>query len=116
MRLTYRFREDTHVYWKYNRGWKPGHYNATGSRITGITIAEPETIDAFETGLHAEWFGGMLGGDASLFYYNYQDYQIFIAQQFAGGGPEFVMLNANDAEVYGAEIDALVRPWAGRVR
>jgi len=113
LRLTYRFREDTHVFWKYTRGWKPGHYNATGSLITGITIAEPETIDAFETGVRAEWFGGLLSGDASLFYYNYENYQIFIAQQFAGGGPEFVILNANNAEVYGAEIDAVVRPWDG---
>jgi iron complex outermembrane recepter protein len=113
LRLTYRFREDTHAYWKYTRGWKPGHYNATGSRVTGISIARPEVIDAFETGLRAEWFGGVISGDASLFYYNYTDYQIFTAQQFAGGGPEFVILNANDAEVYGAEIDAVVRPWDG---
>ncbi len=113
LKLTYRFNEDTHVYWKYNRGWKPGHYNATGSRIQQISIADPETIDAFETGLRAEFFGGILSGDASLFYYNYADYQIFTAQQFAGSGPEFVILNANDAEVYGAEIDALIRPWVG---
>jgi iron complex outermembrane recepter protein len=113
LRLTYRFREDTHVYWKYNRGWKPGHYNATGSPVSGITVAEPETIDAFETGVRAEWFGGFLSGDAQLFYYNYENYQIFLAQQFAGGAPEFVVINANNAEVYGGEIDALIRPWAG---
>jgi outer membrane receptor protein involved in Fe transport len=113
IRLTYRFREDAHAYWKYNRGWKPGHYNATGSRVQGITIADPEFIDAFETGLRAEWFGGVVGAEASLFYYNYKDYQIFTAQQFAGSSPEFVVINANDAEVYGAEIDALVRPWDG---
>lgn len=114
LRLTYRFREDTHAYWKYNRGWKPGHYNATGSPISGITTAQPETIDAFETGLRAEWFGGTLSGDVSLFYYRYQNYQIFSAFQFAGGPPEFIVLNANEAEVYGAEIDAVLRPpWEG---
>jgi outer membrane receptor protein involved in Fe transport len=113
IRLTYNFTEDTHMYWKYNRGWKPGHYNATGSPVSGITTAKPETIDAFETGLRADWFGGILSGDASLFYYNYKNYQIFTAQQYAGGAPEFVVINANDAEVYGAEIDALLRPWPG---
>jgi outer membrane receptor protein involved in Fe transport len=51
----------------------------------------------------------MLSGEASLFYYNYQSYQIFTAQQFAGSGPEFVVINANDAEVYGAEVNARVR-------
>jgi outer membrane receptor protein involved in Fe transport len=114
IRLTYRFSEDTHVFWKYTRGFKPGHYNATGSKISGITKAEPEYIDAYETGLRSEWFGGMLSGEASLFYYNYQGYQIFTAQQFAGSGPEFIVINANDAEVYGAEVNATVRaPWQG---
>ncbi len=113
LRLTYRFREDAHAFWKYTRGWKPGHYNATGSRVRGVTIADPEFIDAFETGLRASWFDRRLTLDLSLFYYNYKDYQIFTAQQFAGTGPEFVILNANDAEVYGAELELLVRPWDG---
>jgi outer membrane receptor protein involved in Fe transport len=113
LRLTYRFRDDTHAYWKYTRGWKPGGYNATASRDTGPTIADPEKIDAFELGLRGAWFDARLTLDASLFYYSYQDYQIFTAQQFLGGTPEFVILNANDAEVYGSEIDASARPWEG---
>ncbi len=113
VRLTYRFREDTHAYWKYTRGWKPGTYNATSAPDTGVSIADPEVIDAFETGLRGSWLDGRLGLDFSLFYYDYTDYQIFIAQQFAGGQPEFVIINANSAEVYGAEIDAIARPWPG---
>ncbi len=113
IRLTYRFREDTHAYWKYTRGWKPGTYNATSSPNTGVSTADPETIDAFETGLRGSWFDGRLAIDTSLFYYDYKDYQIFTAQQFAGGQPEFVIINANSAEVYGAEVDAVIRPWLG---
>jgi len=113
VRLTYRFREDTHAYWKYTRGWKPGTYNATSSLTQGVTTARPEIIDAFETGMRGSWFDGRAGLDLSLFYYSYQDYQLFTAQQFAGGNPEFVIINANNAEVYGAEIDAVARPWPG---
>jgi outer membrane receptor protein involved in Fe transport len=113
IRLTYRFREDTHAYWKYTRGWKPGTFNATSSLATGVSIAEPESIDAFETGVRGSWFEGRVGLDLSVFYYNYQDYQLFTAQQFSGGQPEFVILNADKAEVYGAEIDAVARPWLG---
>ena len=119
IRLTYRFREDTHVYWKYTRGWKPGTYNATGSLRnpnetgSGVLPAEPETIDAFETGMRGSWLEGRLGLDFSIFYYNYRDYQLFTSQQFFGGQPEFVILNADRAEVYGAEIDAVARPWIG---
>jgi iron complex outermembrane receptor protein len=125
VRLTYRFREDTHVFWKYTRGWKPGTYNATSNalqdvqtnqRFLNISVAEPETIDAFETGVRGSWLDGRLGLDFSIFYYDYKDYQLFIAQQFAVAGsgvPEFVILNAESAEVYGAEIDATARPWLG---
>jgi outer membrane receptor protein involved in Fe transport len=113
VRLTYRFREDTQAFWKYTRGWKPGTFNATAASRTGITTAEPEKIDSFETGLRGSWFQGRFGIDASFFYYAYTDYQIFTAQQFLGGNPEFVILNANDAEVYGTEVDATARPWTG---
>jgi len=113
VRLTYRFREDTHAFWKYTRGWKPGTYNATSSLVAGVSVADPETIDAFETGLRGSWFEGRLGLDFSFFYYAYNDYQLFTAQQFSGGQPEFVILNADEAEVYGAEVDAVGRPWPG---
>ncbi len=113
IRLTYRFREDTHVFWKYTRGWKPGTYNATSSISAGVSTAKPETLDSFETGLKGSWFEGRLNLDFSLFYYKYENYQLFTAQQFAGGQPEFVILNANKAEVYGAEVDVSGRPWDG---
>jgi outer membrane receptor protein involved in Fe transport len=122
IRLTYRVREDTHLFWKYTRGWKPGTYNATsalrkdfaGNDVApDISVAKPEQIDAFETGLRGSWLDGRLGLEAQFFYYAYRDYQIFTAQQFSGGQPEFVILNAEDAEVYGAEVDATARPWSG---
>jgi iron complex outermembrane receptor protein len=113
IRLTYRFREDTHVYWKFTRGWKPGSVNATASQFSGPTVASPEQIDSFEAGMRGAYFDGQLTFDANLFFYNYSDYQIFTAQQFLGGNPEFVILNAKDAEVFGAEVEATARPWEG---
>jgi outer membrane receptor protein involved in Fe transport len=112
VRLTYRFRDDTHAFWKYTRGWKPGSFNATASIFSGPTVARPEEIDSFEGGLRGSWFDGVVGLDASLFFYSYSDYQIFTAQQFLGGTPEFVILNAEDAEVYGSELEGTLRsPW-----
>jgi outer membrane receptor protein involved in Fe transport len=136
VRLTYRFREDTHAYWKYTRGWKGGHFNATTNNLRvfgpedlptppgqtpdptrgrkqGVTVAEPETIDAFEGGIRGSWLQGRLGLDLSVFYYNYQNYQIFVAQESFLGDPNFLILNANDAEVYGAEADIVARPFPG---
>jgi len=113
VRLTYRFRDDTHAFWKYTRGWKPGTYNATSSLAQGVSVADPERIDAFETGMRGSWFDGRLDLDFAFFYYSYHDYQLFIAQQFSGGQPEFVILNADKAEVYGAEVEAVAKPWEG---
>jgi hypothetical protein len=42
-------RDDTHVFWKYTRGWKPGTYNATASQFLGPTVANRK-IDSFEAG------------------------------------------------------------------
>jgi outer membrane receptor protein involved in Fe transport len=113
VRLTYRFREDTHAYWKYTRGWKGGHFNATSSLLEGVTSAEPEEIDAFEVGLRGSWFDGIFNFDTSFFYYSYDDYQLFTIQQNLGSQPEFVVLNASDARVFGAEVDTTLRPWTG---
>jgi outer membrane receptor protein involved in Fe transport len=113
VRLTYRFREDTHSYWKYTRGWKPGHFNATASGFQPILPAKPETIDAFETGLRGSWFEGRLGLDLSIFYYSYDDYQLFTVKVDSGESPEFVVINASNAEVYGSEIDLVARPFPG---
>jgi len=112
-RLTYRFREDTHAFFKYTRGWKGGHFNATASDRLLVTAAEPETIDAFEAGVRGSWFGGRLNAQFSTFYYDYSNYQIFTARQVLGAPPEFVVLNASSAEVYGAELDLVARPLPG---
>ena len=114
IRLTYRFAEGIHALWKYTHGWKGGHYNATATLQNNmpLTVAGPEEIDAFEFGLRGAWFDGRVGLNASLFYYDYNDYQIFTTQQSIAG-LDFVVLNANDARVFGAEIETQLRPWVG---
>ena len=113
IRLTYRFNEEVNVFWKYTRGWKPGTVNATASQFTGPTVASPERIDAFEAGLNGTWLDGALTLDGSFFFYNYKNFQIFTAQQFFGGNTEFVVLNADNAEVIGVELDGDAKPWKG---
>ena len=113
IRLTYRFREDTHAYMKYVRGWKSGTFNATASPAKVVSVAEPESNDSFEIGLRGSWFDGRIGLDLSLFYLGYDQYQIFTVENDFGVPPEFVILNANDAEVYGSELDLIGRPWEG---
>lgn len=111
IRLTYNFTQDAHAYWKYTRGWKGGQFNATGSLTDGVTYAEPEENNAYETGLRAAWFDNRVGLNLSIFYYDYSNYQLFTVQNSAGATPEFVVINANDVQVYGSEITLDTRPW-----
>jgi len=113
LRLTYRFREDTETYWKYTRGWKGGHYNATSSDVQTVSVADPEENNAFEVGTRGSYWDDRLGINAAFFYYAYNNYQIFTAQQFLNGQPEFVIINAEEAESYGFEADIVGEPWEG---
>jgi iron complex outermembrane receptor protein len=113
--LTYHFGEDVSVYWKYSRGWKGGHFNAVAQKIENLQPVEPETIDAFEVGLRGRWLDGRLGLGVSLFYYSYTDYQVFIVEDAVGAPPTYQIVNANDAEVYGGELDVRAEPIDGLV-
>ncbi|MEM9316710.1 MAG: TonB-dependent receptor, partial [Pseudomonadota bacterium] len=113
LRLTYNFREDSHAYWKYTRGWKGGHYNATASLTDGVTYADPEQNNAYETGLRAAWFDARLNLDMSLFYYDYNNYQLFTISNSFGANPEFVVINAQGVNIFGSEVEVNGRPWDG---
>jgi len=114
--LNYRFSEDVSAYWKYSHGWKPGTFNtiaqtcSVGQPQCGLTFAEPETIDAWETGLRGSWLDGRIQGTGSLFYYKYANYQVFVVADASGAPPTLQIVNANDAQVYGAEVEFRVEP------
>ncbi len=112
IRLDYHFGETTDLFVKYGHGWKSGHFNAASSVDTaGIQQAEPEEIDAWEAGFRGAWFDHRLALNSSFFYYRYQNYQVFTFVQGFNVPPELKVINANDAENYGAEIEVNLRPW-----
>jgi iron complex outermembrane receptor protein len=115
--LLWRPTEESQVYWKYSRGWKAGHINADSSLALldrdGVVPAEPETIDAFETGLRTRYFDGRVGLGANLFYYKYKDYQVFFTSSDNFAPPARRIINADDAEVYGGEADIRLEPFDG---
>jgi iron complex outermembrane receptor protein len=100
-------------YWKYSHGWKSGVYNSNsppGADNASDPLARPELIDAFEWGLKASFLESRVRTSASLFYYAYQDYQVFLFEDVPNAVPFLKVINANDAEVLGAEADAEIRP------
>ena len=111
--LRYHFNEDISSYVKYTHGWKGAQLNAGTAKSLAdepISAADPETIDAFEIGMHGEWWDGRIALDLALFHYTYSDYQVFIIQNDFGSIPQRVVINADDAIYYGAEANLQVSP------
>jgi outer membrane receptor protein involved in Fe transport len=113
VRLTYRPTEETSIYAKFTHGWKSGTFNATGSARLGVTSAKPEEIDAFEIGLRGSYFDNRLNLNLSMFHYAYTNYQLFTSLTAFQSPPQFIILNASDVELYGAEVEATILPWEG---
>ena len=114
--ITYHPTEEIRFYAKYSHGWKPGHFN--GGAVFAdqiIAPADPEQVNAFEVGLKSTWWDARMSFDVSAFYYDYTDLQVFNVQNSEGGLPLLQLINANDAEVYGAEVDLGLRPLEGLV-
>jgi iron complex outermembrane receptor protein len=107
--------QENNVYIKYSRGWKGGHFNGGAStRFDIITGVNPEIVDAYELGLRAHWFDGRLMTNVTGFFYDYQDLQVFKLEQSPTAG--FVtakLINAQDATVYGIELDIAAQPIEG---
>ena len=98
--LNHDWTDNVMVYLTYNRGFKSGVY--TGVVTSGVVQdpVDPETIDAYETGIKGEFLEGRLRLNIAAFFYDYDNIQL---QRVDAG--RAILLNAAKAEVYGFEID-----------
>jgi len=108
--LTYRFNDTSAAYWKYSRGFKAGHFNSNSAEEPP---AKAETIDSFETGMRASWLDERIRLRGAFFYYQYKQYQVFTFEDQPGSPPTLEIINANDAQVFGIEVDADIQPLQG---
>lgn len=101
---------DAHaLYVRYATGFRPGGFN-TAQPATTVRedlepqlIYQPEDAVSYETGWKGELFGGLIKGEAALFYTQTQDVQVVTAPSATARG--FVLQNAGDAYIYGAELE-----------
>ncbi len=92
---------------KYSRGWKGPHINGgtlgenqlVAGGLTLIDPVEPEDVNALEIGFKAMLFDNRVRLNAAGFYYDYENLQ--------------KLINANDADIYGVEIELETRPLEG---
>jgi len=108
--LDYRPNEDWLVYAKYSRGNKAGGYNAGAAMIFDAATAfeyQGEVLTSYEAGFKATFFGGKARINASIFNYDYNDFQSFSQQ-----GVNLIVFNT-DAENTGGEIELIANPAEG---
>jgi len=110
--IKYRIDELKSVYIQYTHGWKSAQFSARSGIVPGdvIDVADPEKIDAFELGFDGSWLEERLKLNGAFFWYSYQDFQVFTFTNDTGVPPTRIVLNADDARVFGAELEATLEP------
>ncbi len=111
--LTYKFTPDLVGYAKYSRGYKAGGFQAdviSPPPNTPPTSFEfdPEYVNNYEAGLKGRWLDGRLTINSAIFYLDYSN-----KQERVNTGISFVISNAGEARVKGAEVEVMAIPLEG---
>jgi len=100
--LDHNFAPDVLAFLSFNSGFKSGGFEPS---VLTASPFRPETLDAYEAGIKADVLPQTLRVNASLFDYDYKEIQVEQLQQAA-----IEIINGAGARVYGADIDAELRP------
>ena len=96
--IDHKLADDVLVYASFNRGFKSGGFNLLTPNDPGY---EPETLDAYETGVKVEAFDRKLRINTAFFYYDYTNIQLpFFTDTGLVG-----IANGPSAKLYGADVD-----------
>lgn len=101
---------DTLVYASFSKGYNSGGF-AGGASTDPLQLApfRSEKLYAYEAGIKTDLLDRHLRFNASAFYYDYRDLQVFIFD-LAGPVPVQRKLNAGNARIYGLEAEVTARP------
>src|ERR1700722_19599031 len=105
--VEFRPEKDVLMYFGVNRGVKAGSYNALilpPALPPGEIPYQPEELLTFEPGIKLSALDRRLIFNASIFYYDYHNYQAFTFQSASG------YVQNRDATNYGADVEITGRP------
>ncbi|MEE4201363.1 TonB-dependent receptor [Erythrobacter sp.] len=106
---------DKLVYASYSRGFRSGGFNGRAATPSSLGPFEPETVDAYEIGLKADWLDNRLRTNFALYQTDYNNKQEELvratAPEFAALNPqETVVENAASARIRGFEAEVVAVP------
>lgn len=116
--LSYKPGTNSQIYASASRGFKSGGFNGRANGLADLTLVvngqsqlvtsfAPETVWTYETGAKASFLGGAVYLAANVFYSDFKNFQARV-----GGGAVgvFPVLNAGRMSIWGAEVEAVVKP------
>ena len=101
--------EDTLIYLGRSKGFKSGSYNVV-SLYTAPEYIEPETVISDEIGIKSTFFDGAIQLNAAIFKTSVENLQVMKVSLLSGGA--VTVENAAEAEIKGAEMDAIIVPFS----
>ena len=104
LQLDWRANDDTLIFVSANRGIKGGNFAPSANVGLSNIKHDEEVLLSYEIGVKAEFSEGLARLNATVFYYDYEDYQAFT---FSDGTPS--VANA-DATNMGAEFELFLLP------
>lgn len=100
------------IYASYSKGFRSGGFNGRAASPTSLGPYQPETVDAFELGLKADWLDRTLRTNLALYYTKYDNKQEEVVQPAPAGSAnpqETVVKNASSATIKGVEFEAIAQ-------
>ena len=106
--LDYDLGDNKLAYASFSRGFRSGGFNGRSSGPTTLGPYDPETVNAYEVGLKADWLDRTLRTNIALYYTKYNNKQEEVVQAAPPGSAspqETVVRNASSANIKGAEVE-----------
>jgi iron complex outermembrane receptor protein len=104
LELDHHFSKDVMVFGSYNRGIKGGNFNTAANVQLDNVRHDEEVLHSFELGAKSTFLDGRARLNATAFYYDYKNYQVFA---LVGGQPQ---VRNSDATIKGGEIEFFLKP------
>jgi iron complex outermembrane receptor protein len=101
MGLKYQLSDELMFYGSYSQGYRSSAFNGGATfSTTELTVAEPETVDAYEIGMKSRWWDNRIQLNGALFHNNYKNQQLVNIV----GAVRFLE-NAGSSHINGAELE-----------
>lgn len=103
--LSYHIEPDVMVFASYASGFKSGGFQfAATDPISASEVVRPESVNAYQVGLRADWFDSRLRTNITAFHYDYEDIQVPRIE-----GIVVHTSNAATSTIEGVELEGFIR-------